>query len=147
MGSSYDSLRTNSTLETKGVEIEYGSIKVLLARAGGSNKRYMKAMERVAKPLRRAQQTGQLSVEKAQERVRQVFSETVILNWWVKGDDGKWKVGVEDPDTGELLKPSAAVYRKVLEREELGELFGWIQEDATAAALYLQEVRTVDAKN
>lgn len=147
--SSYDNMRTDPALENKGVWVEYGELKVLLARAGGANQHYNRIMDRRIKPIRRAMDLGQVSVEASVRIVREVFAETVILGWKVRDpkDPTKWINGVEDPDTGEILKPGKAAYEKVLAHEDLRDLFQFIQQDASGQALYLRELRAVEAKN
>ena len=85
--------------------------------------------------------------EQGDELLLGIFSETVILSWEIKTEDGKWKKGLEDPDTGEVLKAEPANYRKVLGNPELKELFAAVQEDATGLTLYLKDVRALEAKN
>ena len=145
---SYDAFRTDPKLETKGVWVDYGQgFRLLLARAGGANARYTKLFEKKAKPIRRALVNGQVSKEQGDDLLREIFSETVILSWEVKTADGKWKKGVEDPDTGETLKAEPSVYCRVLGHPELSDLFGAIQEDATGLQLFLKDVRALEAKN
>ena len=144
----YDKFRTDPNLEAKGIWMDYGQdFRILLARAGGANSRYVKLFEQRAKPIRRALLNGQVSKEQGDEMLLGIFSETVILSWEIKTEDGKWKKGLEDPDTGEILKPEPANYRKVLGNPELRELFAAVQEDATGLTLYLKDVRALEAKN
>ncbi len=44
--SMYEQLETDKALETKGVEIDYGTFRVTLARAGGANKKYEKLFKK-----------------------------------------------------------------------------------------------------
>lgn len=146
---SYDNLKTNPALEQKGVWVEYGELKVLLARAGGVNQHYAKVMDRKIKPIRRAMDLGQVTTETSIRIVREVFAETIILGWKVRDpkDPTKWINGVEDPDTGEILKPNRESYEKVLAHEDLHDLFQFIQQDAAGQALYLRDIRAAEAKN
>ena len=78
----YDMFETDDGLETKGIIVDYGSAgKFLVARAGGSNTRYSKAVEALMRPHRRQFDLGTLDPEIALEVAREVFATTIILSW------------------------------------------------------------------
>ena len=52
--SMYSTFRTDDELERKGIVIEYDSFRVTIARAGGSNKAFERALEAKSRPFRRA---------------------------------------------------------------------------------------------
>ncbi len=72
---------TDPQLEQEGVWCQYGTMRFLLARAGGANRRYGKVMMARMKPVRRALEIGNLSEERSRALLADVLAETVVLNW------------------------------------------------------------------
>ncbi len=68
-------------LETKGVWRQYGSLRVLLARAGGSNEKYNKALAKYAQELQGILDFSLLPEGKALGIFQKVYAETVVLDW------------------------------------------------------------------
>jgi len=147
----YDVFRADSALENKGVWMDYAQgFRVLLARAGGTNSRYAKVAEAKLKPVRRALKAGLMSTKAGDKVLLEIFAASVILDWEIEVvEKGKtvWKKGIEDPETGEVLKPSPESYIKVLSHPELMDLWTAIQGDATDLAIFLKDIRAVEAKN
>lgn len=72
--------------ENEGVVIELGEhngkpIEIRIARRGGSNKEYKKAVERNTKPVRRLIETGQLSDAQDKKINATIFAESVAKGW------------------------------------------------------------------
>ena len=102
MGRLYETFKTNEELEAqKGVVLDFTHFRVTILRAGGANKKYAKALDRKTKPLRRVIQNEQLDNDTANNLLRQLYAETVVVNWETNVD-GEWVQGIEGPD-GELL--------------------------------------------
>jgi hypothetical protein len=139
----YTQYQTNPEFETKGVEVTYGNFRVVLARAGGSNKRYATILEQKTRPYRRAVQTGTLSNDVSLRLLKETFAEAVVLNWSTLVD-GEWKQGIETPDGG-LMPFSKENVLKIF--EDLPDLFMEIQEQATSLALFKDEQAEADSKN
>lgn len=141
--SMYEQFQTDTTLETQGIVLDYGSFRVTIARAGGNNKRFSKVLEAKTKPFKRAIQTETLDNEKGLDVLREVYAEAIILNWETKIKD-KFEVGIESPE-GELLPVTKenvlATFRN------LPDLFADIQEQASKVALFRQAQREDEAKN
>ena len=95
---------TSEHLETKGMIVDYGEFRVTLARAGGSNKRYLQRMAAATKPYRRLIENNQMDQKKLQDLTIEVFADTVILLWEVKDpasdQDESWKPGINMPGEG-----------------------------------------------
>ena len=141
----YKQFKTDQKLEKEGVEFDYGDFKIILARAGGANKRFARLLEQKTKPYKRAIQTETMDNEKALDLLREVYAEAVVLGWATKVKD-KWVDGIEDPENPEKTIPATPEnILKVL--RDLPEIFGEIQEMASKAALYRETVREDDAKN
>ena len=79
----FEDYGTDKNLEREGVWLRYPSFRVLCARAGGSNKKYLKLMERRTKAHQAQIRTDNFSNEQAQEVLKDVYSDSVILDWQV----------------------------------------------------------------
>lgn len=80
--------RTDKTSEVEGVWQEIGvndhngePIRVKISRMSASNKRYTKMLNRVTKPHQAAIQNDALDNDLARKMLREVFIETVLLDW------------------------------------------------------------------
>ena len=62
----YKLFKTNENLETDGIWLEYGQtadgkpIRIKIARAGGHNVAFSKALEKATRPYKKAIQTGKI---------------------------------------------------------------------------------------
>lgn len=139
----YKLFSTDKNLEKGGIELDYGDLKITIARAGGANKRFARLLEAKTKPYKRAIQTETLDPERALGLMREVFAESVVLNWETKVD-GKFKKGIENKK-GELIPFNVENVIKTF--ENLPDLFTDIQEQAQKAALFREDIREEDAKN
>ncbi len=148
--SMYAQLETDKALETKGVEVDYGSFRVTLARAGGANKRYEKLLDAKSKPHRRAMKTETMDNEVAIGVMREVYADSIILHWESKDAKGKWVVGIEakpkkvgDPINIVPFNRDNVVQAMV----DLPELLIWFKDDAEKLSLYLVQLLEEDVKN
>lgn len=139
----YAQFKTDGKLETKGVQIDYGSFRVTIARAGGKNKKFDKILEARTKIYRRSIQTETMDKDLGDEVLRTVYAEAVILNWETRVDD-KFKKGIEGPK-GELLPVNTK--NLVATFEALPDLFDDLREQANRIAIFRQEILEEDAGN
>ncbi len=58
-----------------------GDRKFRCLRAGGSNKRFIRAFQAAIKPHRRQMDRGTLDPEVSEQIMREVYSRTVVLDW------------------------------------------------------------------
>jgi hypothetical protein len=136
----YKLFKTNENLETDGIWIEYGTtaagkaIRIKVARAGGHNSRFAKALEKATRPHRKALQVGSLDNATADRLFREVFADTVVLGW----------ENVEGPDGQELPFSRENVLKLF---SDLPDLFNDLREQANNAALYREELREADLGN
>ena len=148
--SMYDQLQTDSALETKGIEVNYGSFRVTLARAGGANKKYEKLLDAKSKPHRRAMKTETMDNDVAIEIMREVYADSIILHWESKNAKGEWEVGIEakPKKVGDPVKLVRFSHDNVIQAMiDLPELLAWFKEDAEKLALYLVQYQEEDIKN
>lgn len=144
----YDKFKTDSSLEKKGIELDYGPNKKLpkdaegnhpvtiiyIARAGGANEQYLKRMEAKAKPHRRQIQHETIDRELIASIIKEVYAETVVLGWENVTDEN-----------GVVMEFSKANCLKLF--NDLPDLYADISEQAQSAALFRVSVREIDAKN
>lgn len=92
----YSQFETDKSLEQDGIYLEYGPssngglTRIKIARAGGSNKNYSKALEKFSRLHRVSLENETLSNEVAEKALLEVFCSAVLLGWEnVDGRDGK----------------------------------------------------------
>lgn len=136
----YKLFKTDENLETDGIWLEYGQnekgepIRIKIARAGGHNSAFSKALEKATRPYRKAIQTGMLDNKTADKLYKDVFADTVVLDW----------INVEGPDG----KPMEFKRENVLKLfKDLPDLFADLREQANHVALFRDEVRESDLGN
>jgi len=93
---------TDKATETKGKWIPVGPAKFLVARAGGSNTKFQKAIETAMRPYQRLIQMEQLSETEATKLTVKPFVETVLLGWEnvrpaTQDEDQEWVAGEPIP--------------------------------------------------
>lgn len=142
----YAQFKTDAILETKGVEIDYGTHRVTIARAGGANKKYARVLEQKTKPYRRAIATETLPDDRGMELLQETYAEAIILNWETKVN-GKFVRGIEPPpgEDSKLLPVTPA--NIVMTFKKLPELFIDLQTQAGRVAIFREIILEDDAGN
>ena len=126
---------TDSSMEQSGIWLEYGEFgRFLVARAGGSNSRFTKSMERLSRPRRRQIQNETLDESIANELLLKAFAESVILRW----------EGITDSDGKDLPFTRDNVIKLF---KDLPDLFIDIREQAAKAANFQAAEVEGDLKN
>ena len=127
----YKTFETNKEIEQTGIDLRYSDTCVItVARAGGSNKKFLKAAERAQRKLN----TRRPNNEQAMQILREVYADAVILGW----------EGVEDRD-GIPMPFSRENVIKIL--TDLPDLFADIRQQAENAELFRDEALEDAAKN
>lgn len=140
--------KTDKKIETEGVILDYGETRIRVARAGGANKPYLKALDKATKPLRRAIATGAVSDDRATTILREVYAKTIILNWETKRGD-QWLVGIDPEDLGvegAELQP-VTPENIVAVFENLPDLFNDVRQQAESMTLFRSELDEAAAGN
>jgi len=88
--SGLEAFASDKHIETEGSWCDYGTFRVLLARAGGSNQRYIKALQKAAKQLG----VHQNNIEANRAVERSLMADYLILGWQTKVN-GEWVDGIE----------------------------------------------------
>lgn len=136
----FETFETDESVEKEGLFLNYGKNKdgtdicIKIARAGGANTAYHKAINRKMKPYSRQYQAGVMDLEVQSRIVKEAFAETVVIGW----EHVQERDGTEIPFSRENCI-------KLFER--LPELFVDIQEQATKSTLFRNEVLEGDSKN
>ncbi len=136
----FSQFKTNPDREVKGILLEYGqnedgtTIGILVARAGGANKRFEKRMEGETKPVRRQIQNETIESAAVLKILHKVWAETVVLGW----------ENVQEED-GTPIPFTVASCVDLFER--LPDLFLDIREQSQRMALFRAEVLEGAAKN
>lgn len=144
MSSMYEAFRTDKEAERNGIIVDYGEFRITVARAGGANKQYQKALEVRTRPLRRAIDSGSLDNERSTEILRQVYAQTVVRNWEVKNEDGEWVPGIEGPE-GDLVPFNRDNVLTTF--NALPDLFSDLMQQAQSHALFTAKLREEAAGN
>lgn len=142
--SMYKQFATDANLESDGIWLDYDEFRVLVARAGGSNKKYNSYAETATKPFRRAIQAGTMSTERMQAILFDIYSKTVVLNWQAKNEDGDMVDGIPDEDNNLLEVTPENIVQTF---KNLPALFLDIQQAAESISLYKKEEMEADSKN
>jgi len=128
----YKQFKTDESFETRGVTLDYGDgVRIRIARAGGANKKYLRATEKLSRQYRNQIRMGTFSGETANKVMQEVFVETVILGW----------DGVADA-AGNPLPFTKENCLKLF--RDLPALWEDIQEQATSVAIF-REAELEDA--
>lgn len=132
---------SDSDAEVDGVWIDYGDFRVKLARAGGNNRKYLRALMKAAKPMRGREP----DLETMQQIERGLLADYLIKGWQTKVD-GEWQDGIEPlPQFSSLektelglIKPAREYFRVVL--DELPDLAVDLQQAANNQSTYRKEL-------
>lgn len=144
MASMYKQFETDTTLEKKGIVLDYGPFRVTIARAGGANDRYAKVLERESKPYRRALETQTMDATIALKMMYKVYAESIVLNWEVLQKNKSYKKGIEGPKGNLLPFTKDNVIATFM---ALQDLYLDIFDQAQLSALFRQEDLDGEAKN
>jgi hypothetical protein len=133
---------TNKNLEREGITLEYHDpdevdippVRIKIARAGGSNTAYEKALDRRTRSMRRQLAANAVSVAEIRRITREVFAETVLLGWENVTDDKGVAIPFNYDNAVELLT-------------DLPDLMADIEQQAGQAQLFRGVQIEEDAKN
>lgn len=131
----YKKFKASERHETGGVWLDYGdSGKILVARAGGGNRKYIREIEKLSRKYRRQLQLDMLPEPTARKLFIEIFARSIVLGW----------EGV----TNEAGEPMACTPENVVKLfTDLPDLFRDVQEQAGNLALFREEIDEEDAKN
>ena len=115
--SPYAIFGTDKKVERQGITIDFGDFVFHIARAGGSNTKYAKAMTRIMRKQAKAIKAGTVPANVMQKMLAEVYAESVILGW----------TGMTDIEGNELVFTKENCVKLLL---DLPELFNQLVADA-----------------
>ena len=146
MSSLFDAFDTNKDYERDGIEVVYDdAVRVIIARAGGSNSKYRKALQALSAPLRRKIENEQISDEESTALLARAYSQAVILRMDITDGKGGWKEGKLTKRDGKVVDSTPENVFDLL--IDLPEFFADIQSIATRAATFREEELEADEGN
>ena len=134
MNGPYSVFRTDKALEKEGIVLDYGDFKIKVARAGGANSAFQKALTAKIRPYKRQLDAGTIPDDVAEKLFLDVYAESVVLGW----------DGVTD-ENGKLLPYSKENAVKLF--SDLPDLFRDVQNQAAAISNFRAEVTEDTIKN
>lgn len=127
MGNLYKAFSTSEQLEKEGVWFEIDDeTKFLLARAGGANEKYQRALQTRGKPYSRRAARGNLDPTTIKDIEKQVFLDSILLGW----------KGVRDQDGDEMEFTRGNAIKLM---NDLPELYETLVDAAQTLAYYKAE--------
>ena len=156
MSNLYEMFEMDKDLEREGITVNYGSVKFLIARAGGRNKAFKTVFGAKTKKYRHQIDNETLSDDAADRIIIESYAEAVILGWWsrVEDKDGdpvlnakgeeKWVDTVTLKD-GKKVKFSVAACIDLF--QDLPDLFANLQQMSQKSSNYRKELDEADEGN
>lgn len=141
MANPFELFETDESLETKGINLDYGDFEITVARAGGSNSAYENAMLDVHKKHRYKLENGLFKGDEANRTLAEVYAKTVVKGWRSK----KFGEGKLEGKDGKPIEFSEANVVDLLVR--LPALFADVRQRAQAIGDFRREQREADVKN
>jgi len=138
----FEMFETDENLEKDGIWIEMGKtndeppkpVRFKIARSGGANDAFLKALDKAFLPYRRQLQTDTYDPKVIEEITRKVFAKTVLLDWEnVKDKEGNF-IAYSKDNALDLLK-------------RLPKLYEVLRADSENFNLFKQAAREVDVGN
>lgn len=135
----YSQFKTSDNLEKTGVWLQYGEeggkpVRIRIARAGGGNVAYRKALDKVTRPHKKAIQMETLSPEMNKKLLMEVYADTVILGWENINDENGTPMGFNRDNVMKLLG-------------DLPDIFDDIVAQAQTMAIFRDEEKKADLGN
>lgn len=146
MADLYSMFQTDKSLETEGIWYDFDDeTGFRLARAGGANVKFAKAVEEKTRPHRRQIDNGTIDPEVGNRLLIEAFVGTVLLDWkGVRGPaKGKDEKGNDIP--GDPVPFNRANAIKLL--TDMPDLFNELRDESTKMANFRNKVVEDDAGN
>lgn len=150
MANPYAVFKTDSDVEVNGVILDYGDIRIRIARAGGANKKFNRLLTARLKQYKRQIDTESLDEEVASEVMIETYVDGIVLNMEVKDKVNSTKAlavytpGILDPD-GNVLEFNRT--NAIAFFTNLPELFKDVQVQSTQVALFRAVEQEEEIKN
>lgn len=131
----YAAFEMDAEKEQDGIWLDYGEIgSILVARAGGSNKKFAKMLDQRARPYKRQMKKETMQEDVANRLMIEVFADTIILGW----------KGIRDRAGDEMEYTRENVIKLFM---DLPELFADVSEQSMAMGNFQHEEVEEASKN
>lgn len=145
MTNRYAAFTTDEEAEKKGIEVLLGDdTRCYVARAGGANKAFGKALATATKPYRRAIEAGTMPETLAEELIHKVYAKHCVLRWEVKLED-EWVSGIDIDEEGQVVPFTTDAVISLF--KETPELFRFITDAAGDVSNFQAVMREADLGN
>jgi len=139
----YQRYATDPGAEKEGQLLRLGDVRMLVARAGGSNEAFKRVFSQKTKPYRYELQKGTMDDDVSTDIMVETYAETIVLGWEQK-IDGEWQPYILGPDD-EKLEFTKENFCKVM--KDLPELFKEVVQFANATEAFLAQEEEDDMGN
>ncbi len=149
MSKLYDNYATDKSAESTGVWIEDSGAAFKLARMGGANIKFQRAMTAAMKPYMREIQLGVIDDAILEPVLRKVFIDTILLDWrWTEVADDSTETVHEHEITGADDLPVAFNADNAVKLfADLPDLYARLRTEAQSYANYRAATLKVASKN
>lgn len=150
MSKLYENYRTDRGAESTGVWIEDSGAAFKLARMGGANVKFQRAMTAAMKPYMREIQLGVIDDAVLEPVLRRVFIETILLDWrWTEiSEDGNTQTVHDHEIPGPDDLPVAFNSDNAVKLfADLPDLYARLRTEAQSYANYRAATLAVASKN
>jgi hypothetical protein len=141
----YDAFKTSKDAEQNGVWINIPGGRFKLARMGGANLKFQRALQAATRPMMREIQMGLADDAALDKIMRKVFVDTVLLDWESDDDDGKTREHqIDGDDDLPLMFSKDAAYKLF---DDLPDAYAQLREQASSYSNYRAAAVENIAKN
>lgn len=120
----YDKFGTDKKAEQEGIVLDYGDgMEIRIARAGGSNTKFEKAVQQKMRKYGLQAKHDLLEPEQQREIFREVLAETVVLGWDGMYDRDGEEIPFDKENCIQLFKDLPDLFDDVLEQSRKSSLF------------------------
>lgn len=120
----YDKFGTDKKAEQEGIVLDYGDgMEIRIARAGGSNTKFEKAVQQRMRKYGLQAKHDLLEPEQQREIFRDVLAETVVLGWDGMYDRDGEEIPFSKENCIQLFKDLPDLFDDVLEQSRKSSLF------------------------
>jgi hypothetical protein len=145
MSKLYDNYQTDKAAELNGVWIDDSGASFKLARMGGANTKFQKAMTAAMKPYMREIQLGVIDDAALDPILRKVFIDTILVDWkWTDEDGTVHEHEIPGADDMPVAFSSDAAVKLFA---DLPDLYSRLRTEAQSYANFRASTLAVAAKN
>jgi len=112
-----DDYKSDEKAENDGIDLSFGNARfITITRAGSSNRKYKSVMGRLFKPHTKA--TGELSLsdDEANDLMKKVYAESIVVGWRGFKDESKKDIPFSKENCFELFTVSPEIFDIVREQ-------------------------------